>query len=77
MINYYSGVDTEYFAGVGDIMVLCHRRLAVVNLFLFFQEPAAIPSRKERKKWVCQRLVCQKREFAARLSSCEVSRCEV
>ena len=33
MIDYYSGVDTEYFAGVGDIMVLCHRRLAVVNLF--------------------------------------------
>ena len=23
------------------------------------------------KKWVCQRLVCQKREFATRSSSCE------
>ena len=36
MIDYYSGVDTEYFAGIGDIMVLCHRKLAVVNLFFFF-----------------------------------------
>ena len=26
----------------------------------------------EGKKWVCQRLVCQKREFAARSSSCEL-----
>ena len=25
---------------------------------------------------MCQRLVCQKREFAARWSSCEVSRCD-
>ena len=32
---------------------------------------------KKKRKWVCQRLVCLKREFAARSSSCEVSRCEV
>ena len=45
--------------------------------FFLFQEPTAIPSREKRKKWVCQRLVCRKREFAAIPSSCEVSRCEV
>ena len=34
-----------------------------------FQETTAIPSRKQKRKWVCQRLVCQKREFAARTST--------
>ena len=32
------------------------------------------PYQVGKKRWVCQRLVCEKREFAARLSSCEVSR---
>ena len=41
------------------------------------QEPTAILSRKKKEVGVCQRLVCQKREFAARSSSCEFSRCEV
>ena len=35
MFGYISGVDTEFNAG-GIIMVVCHRRLAVVNLFLFY-----------------------------------------
>ena len=42
-------------------------------IILFFQELTAIPSRKKE----CLRLVCQKREFAVRSSSYEVSRCEV
>ena len=61
MIDYYSGVDTEYFAGVGDIMVLCHRRLAVVNLFFFFfksQQPYQV-EKKERNG--CARGWCVKR----------------
>ena len=46
-------------------------------LFLFFlflfQEPTDIPSRKKLMRWVCARgLVCQKREFTVRSSSCEV-----
>ena len=37
-----------------------------------YQEPTDIPSRKKNEVGVCQRLVCQKREFAVRLFSCEV-----
>ena len=49
----------------------------LIKLFLCFylllQEPTDIPSRKKLiEVGVCQRLVCQKREFAVRLSSCEV-----
>ena len=41
-------------------------------IFYFFQEPTDIPSRKKiNEVGVCQRLVCQKREFV-RSSSCEV-----
>ena len=40
MIDYFSGVDTECFAGggggggEGNVMVFCHRRLAVVKFLL-------------------------------------------
>ena len=48
-----------------------------LSIFLFiylfiYQEPTDIPSRKKNEVGVCQRLVCQKREFAVRSSSCEV-----
>ena len=36
MIDYFSGFYTEFFAEGGNIMVFCHRRHAVVNLFFFF-----------------------------------------
>ena len=41
MIDYFSGVDTEifiFFAGGGgerNIMVFCHRTLAVVNILFY------------------------------------------
>ena len=58
-----------------EIKVACSDvAVFVVVLFCFFQ---ARPPYHVEKKRVCQRLVCQKREFAARSSSCEVSRCEV
>ena len=43
-------------------------------IYLFiYQEPTDIPSRKKLMRWVCARgLVCQKREFTVRSSSCEV-----
>ena len=44
----------------------------IIYLFIY-QEPTDIPSRKKLMRWVCARgLVCQKREFTARSSSCEV-----
>ena len=43
-------------------------------IFLLLQEPTDIPSRKKiNEVGVCQRLVCQKREFTVRSSSCEVN----
>ena len=45
----------------------------IQSFFLLFSRLTAIPSKKKRKI-VCLKLVCQKREFAARSSSCEVSR---
>ena len=38
-----------------------HQR-ATLSFFFFSQEPTTIPSRK-KMRWVCQRLVCQKRDF--------------
>ena len=51
--------------------------IAYVEYIIFFiyiyQEPTDIPSRKKLMRWVCARgLVCQKREFTVRSSSCEV-----
>ena len=44
------------------------------NVFFFKSRP---PFQVEKKGGGgCQRFVCQKREFAARSPSCEVSRCE-
>ena len=42
-------------------------------LLLLLQEPTNIPNKKMfNEVGVCQRVVCQKREFAVRSSSCEV-----
>ena len=47
--------------------------LLLLLFLLLLQEPTDIPSRKKLMKWVCARgLVCQKREFTVRSSSCEV-----
>ena len=35
MIDYFLGFYTEFLCGGGNIMVFCHRRHAVVNLFCF------------------------------------------
>ena len=38
-----------------------HQR-ATLSFIFFSQEPTTIPSRK-KMRWVCQRLVCQKKDF--------------
>ena len=45
------------------------------DFFLFFQEPTAIPSRKKKKEMGVLEVSVSEREFAAKWSSCEVSRC--
>ena len=47
---------------IKNIYCTCHLDIDL-SLSLSFQEPTTIPSRK-KIRWVCQRLVCQKREFA-------------
>ena len=46
--------------------------LLLLLLLLLLQEPTDITSKEKNEVGVCQRLVCQKREFAERSSSCEV-----
>ena len=41
-------------------------------IIVLLQEPTDIPSRKKNEVGVCQRLVCQEREFTVRSSYCEV-----
>ena len=49
----------------------------LVRFFNSFKSRLPYQVEIKKRKWVCQRLVCQKMEFAARWSSYEVSRCEV
>ena len=52
------------------IIIIIH---IIILLLLLLQEPTDTPSRKKLMRWVCARgLVCQKREFTVRSSSCEV-----
>ena len=42
-------------------------------VFCCYFSRARLPYQVEKKKWVIQRLMCQKREFATRSSFCEVT----
>ena len=58
---------------VQDVPFFYYLFLFLLFIIYYLQEPTDIPSRKKLMRWVCARgLVCQKREFTVRSSSCEV-----
>ena len=72
-INCFIIFEFMYLLFLNSYMHLLFLTIKFFLCFYLLQEPTDIPSRKKLMRWVCARgLVCQKREFTVRSSSCEV-----
>ena len=63
---------THLFIHFYNLSILLVSVFIYLSIFYLFISRADIPSREKNEVGVCQRLVCQKRVFAVRSSSCEV-----